>query len=158
MKASWKVVGFGSIVFCLLLLFAAAPSVAHHIPCGPGGAGCQGCGGGCTGVACAVPYQAPPSPGYCTPAQIAAGGRDISASTSCAGSLAGVCLCYLPSWYQIIQQNCFRIYYLAQPGDEPLAIGAEPMVIANPATCATSEEPMAPKTSPVLVEEPDEAR
>ena len=157
MKTSWKVVGFASTVFCLLLLFAAAPSIAQ---CGPGGAGCEGCGGTCTGVACAVPHQSPPSPGSCTPAQLAAGGRDISTTVDCAGSLAGVCKCYLPSWYQIIHQNCFRIYYTSQPGEEPKAI-------ASSATCATSEEPMAPTTSeepmvpttsPMLAEAPDETR
>jgi hypothetical protein len=148
MKTSWKVLGFAPIVFCLLLLFAAAPSIAQ---CGPGGAGCQGCAGTCTGVACAVPYHSPPYPGACTPAQQAAGGYEISTVSNCAGSLAGVCKCYLPSFYQITQQNCTRVYYYSSslPWEEPTAI-------ASSATCATSEEPMAPATFPTFAEAPDE--
>ena len=146
MKTSWKVVGLASTVFCLLLLFAAAPSIAQ---CGPGGAGCEGCSGTCTGVACAVPYQSPPSPGPCTPAQLAAGGWEISTVSNCAGSLEGVCKCYLPSFYQITQQNCARVYYSSQPGEEPTAF-------ASSATCATSVELMTPAMSPKLAEAPDE--
>jgi hypothetical protein len=146
MKTRWKVVGFAPTVFCLLLLFAAAPSFAQ---CGPGNAGCEGCIGSCSGLACAVPYQSPPSPGACTPAQEAAGGYEITTTTSCGGSLAGVCKCYLPSWYQITQQNCTRVYFSSNPWEEPKAI-------ASSATCATSVEPMTQATSPMLAEAPDE--
>ena len=147
MKISWKVVGFAPTVFCLLLLFAAAPSIAQ---CGPGNAGCEGCAGTCTGLACAVPYQSPPSPGACTPAQQAAGGYEISTVSNCAGSLEGVCKCYLPSFFQITQQNCVRVYYYsALPWEEPMAI-------ASSATCATSVEPIASVSLPMLAEAPDE--
>lgn len=146
MKTNWRIVGFAATVFCLLLLFSAAPSLAQ---CGPGGAGCEGCAGTCTGLACAVPYQSPPSPGACTPAQQAAGGWEISTVSNCAGSLAGVCKCYLPSFYQITQSNCVRVYYSSLPWEEPTAI-------ATSATCATSEAPMSSATPAKLTEAPDE--
>jgi len=147
MKTNWKVVGLASTVFCLLLLFGAAPSIAQ---CGPGGAGCEGCSGTCTGLACAVPMQSPPSPGPCTAAQEAAGGYEISTVSTCAGSLEGVCKCYLPSFYQITQQDCARVYYYSSLPWE------EPTVLASSATCATSVEPMTPAMSPTLAEAPDE--
>lgn len=146
MKSSWKVLGLASTVFCLLLLFVAAPSIAQ---CGPGGAGCQGCTGTCTGVACAVPMESPPSSGPCTAAQLAAGGREISTVSNCAGSLAGVCKCYLPSFYQITHANCARVSFSSQSWEEQTAL-------ASSAGCATSEEPMTPATSPTPVEAPDE--
>ena len=146
MRTNWKVVGLASTVFCLLLLFAAAPSIAQ---CGPGGSICEGCSGTCSGLACAVPGQNTPSPGSCTPAQVAAGGYQISTVSNCAGSLAGICKCYLPSFYQITQQNCARVYFSSLPWEEPTAI-------ASSATCATSEEPMAPATFPMFAEALDE--
>ena len=141
MKTNSKVLGFASTAFCLLLLFVAAPSFAQ---CGPGGAGCEGCIGSCTGLACAVPGQHTPSPGACTPAQTAAGGWEISTTSSCGGSLAGVCQCYLPSFYQITQENCARVYFSSIPWEkeEVLASSEYKMV-----PCGASEALMTPATA-----------
>lgn len=54
-----------------------------------------------------------------------------------------MCKCYLPSFYQITQQDCARVYYSSEPWEEPVAL-------ASSATCATSVEaagPMTPVTS-----------
>ena len=97
--------------------------------------------GTCSGLACAVPGQHVPTPGPCTPAQQAAGGWEISTVLACAGSLEGVCKCYLPPIYQITQQNCVRVIFSSVPWEEPVAI-------ASSATCATSVGPMTPATFP----------
>lgn len=140
MKTSRKVTGLASIVFCLLLLFAAAPSIAQ---CGPGGAGCEGCGGTCEGVACAVPNQSTPSPGYCTPEQEAAGGYEIFSSSNCSGSLSGTCQCYQPEFYEVTS-NCFRTFTSSNPWEEPL------VSLPDEPTCATSDGPMTPAMPPAL--------
>jgi hypothetical protein len=139
MKTSWKIVGLVSMSLCLMLLFAAAPSLASDHNCGPGGSICEGCSGTCSGLACAVPYQSQPSPGSCTAAQQAQGGYEITTTSNCAGSLEGVCKCYLPAFYQITQANCARVYYSTVPWEEPVAL-------ASSASCATSIGPMTPAT------------
>jgi len=152
MKTNRKVLGLVSALFGLLLLFVAVPSFAQ---CGPGGAGCQGCTGTCTGVACAIPGQHTPSPGTCTAAQLAGGAIQLNNVSNCAGSLAGVCRCYLPSFFQIIQQNCARVSLSSITWDTP--DWDEPKVLARSEKCAKAElSATTPATSTALVAVADE--
>jgi hypothetical protein len=63
----------------------------------------------CDGVACAVPGNPTLSPGYCGPAQEAAGGYEVYGAGQCGNDQYGACICYLPQHvYQITRDFYIR--------------------------------------------------